>query len=92
MQINWEQLAVDELYEIFDYIAADNPNAAWRVFDDVKTQINQLLDHPFLGRIGRFPGTRELVLTHTSCVAIYSISGETVLIRRILHTARRWPL
>jgi len=49
-----------------------------------------LLDHPRLGRSGRMPGTRELVV-HRSYILIYELAGQQVRILRVLHGARQWP-
>lgn len=50
-----------------------------------------LLFHPALGRPGRVPGTRELVVTRTSFIVPYRIMGERVEILAVIHVARRWP-
>jgi plasmid stabilization system protein ParE len=40
-----------------------------------------------MGRAGRFPGTRELVL-HKNYIAIYRVRGENVEILRLHHPAQ----
>jgi toxin ParE1/3/4 len=52
---------------------------------------DQLVDHPHLGRVGRVPGTRELVVARTPYIVIYEIEGDMIRIIRVLHTAQRWP-
>jgi hypothetical protein len=49
-----------------------------------------LLDHPGLGRVGRVPGTRELVV-HRNYILIYDMAGDVVRVLRVLHAARQWP-
>lgn len=43
-----------------------------------------------LGKAGAIPGTRELI-PHESYRLVYEISGDTVWILTLVHTARRWP-
>lgn len=43
-----------------------------------------------MGRPGRRKGTRELV-AHPSYLLIYDVSGRTIRILRVMHTARQWP-
>ncbi|HEY2620255.1 MAG TPA: type II toxin-antitoxin system RelE/ParE family toxin [Acetobacteraceae bacterium] len=47
--------------------------------------------HRRLGRTGRVPGTRELMVARTSFVVIYVVHADTVQIIRVLHAAQRWP-
>jgi len=84
-------LASADLAELLAYIAADNPNAAYRVQEEIRTQTEKLAQHPEIGRRGRVRGTRELVVTRTPYIAAYCIVGDTVTILRVLHGARRWP-
>jgi plasmid stabilization system protein ParE len=58
-----------------------------RVLDAVA----QLERQPGLGRPGRVPGTRELVVGHTRFIVPYRVRAETVEILRVFHTSRRLP-
>jgi hypothetical protein len=44
-----------------------------------------------MGRVGRVPETRELVITGTPSIAAYRVAEDTMVILRVLHGARRWP-
>jgi toxin ParE1/3/4 len=50
-----------------------------------------LAKNPEMGRPGRVPGTRELVVPKTPFIVPYRLVGNTVQILRIFHSARRWP-
>ena len=54
--------AVQDLREIVGYIAEDNPQAARELLAHLRKRILGLADMPHLGRPGRVPGTRELVI------------------------------
>ena len=45
---------------------------------------------PALGRPGRVPGTRELVV-HDNYVVPYRVKGQVVQIIRMQHIAQLWP-
>ena len=44
-----------------------------------------LIDHPSLGRAGRVPGTRELVVPDTPYLVPYRVRGMRIEILRIFH-------
>jgi plasmid stabilization system protein ParE len=50
----------------------------------------KLAIYPMLGRLGKVPGTRELV-PHENYLLIYEIVQETVWILALIHAARQWP-
>jgi toxin ParE1/3/4 len=74
-----------------EYIGRDNPAAAARVEIAIKKAIEQLNRFPSLGRPGRIPGTRELVVHGTPYVIPYRVRSETVEVLRVFHGARKWP-
>ncbi len=76
---------------IFDYIEVDSPRAAILTDDRIEAHVELLIDTPEIGRPGRIPGTRELVIPRTPYIAAYRIERETVTILRVLHGAQEWP-
>ncbi len=91
MDIRLSQEAEQDLIEIFDYILEDNPSAAEKVLDIIQQEIMHLSNHPHLGKPGRLPKTRELVLSNTPFIVPYQVNGNTLEILRVYHSARRWP-
>jgi toxin ParE1/3/4 len=91
MRVEWSVFARADREAIFDYIEADNPQAAVAIDDRISEQVASLARFPESGRPGRIEGTRELVIVRTPYIAAYRISGKTVRILRVLHGARRWP-
>jgi addiction module RelE/StbE family toxin len=79
------------LEDIREYIAADNPTAASRVIEQIRTAVMRLATSPGLGRAGRVPDTRELVIPRTPYIVPYRVKGGVVQIITILHSAQRWP-
>ena len=91
MNIVWSPEAIEDLASLRAYIAEDNPAAARRVVLQIIQNIEQLLpDNPQIGRAGRVPGTRELVIPRTHIVP-YRFQRTAIQILRVYHGARRWP-
>ena len=92
MTIAWSPEAIEDLASLRDYIAEDDLAAARRVVLHIIQSIEQLLpDNPQIGRAGRVPGTRELVMTRTPYIVPYRVRRTTIQILRVYHGARRWP-
>ena len=87
MLIKWTKTALASADEIADFIAKDNPTRAASFMLELQAAVTQLLAHPGMGRAGRIPGTRELVL-HKNYIAIYRVRGDAVEILRLHHAAR----
>jgi toxin ParE1/3/4 len=91
MKVRWLELAREDRREIVDYISERNIEAAIQTDDRMAQAVRLLEHHPLAGRMGRMPGTRELVINGTSFIAIYRVDGEMPVIIRIIHLARDWP-
>ena len=92
MKIAWSPEAIEDLVSLRAYIAEDNPAAARRTVQHIRESIEQLLpDNPRIGRAGRVPGTRELVIPRTPYIVPYRLQRTTIQILRVYHAARRWP-
>ncbi len=91
MRVRWLRTALRNLDEEATFIATENPVAARTVVTRVLDAVAQLAEQPGLGRPGRVPGTRELVVVKTPYIVPYRVRGETVEILRVFHTSRRLP-
>ncbi|WP_169682021.1 type II toxin-antitoxin system RelE/ParE family toxin [Rhizobium sp. 57MFTsu3.2] len=91
MKLTWSAFALSDRDAIFTYIETDNPSAAVLIDERIVDATRRLIDFPVSGRIGRIPGTRELVIIGTPYVAAYAVSETTVRILRVLHGAQEWP-
>lgn len=80
-----------DLREAGNYIAEDNPQAAEKIADRLREAVEYLVEHPNMGRPGRLPTTRELVISGTPFIIVYWVRGMAVQILRVLHHSRKWP-
>ena len=87
MLIKWTRAALASVDEIAGFIAKDNPTRATSFVLELQAPVTKLQAHPGMGRAGRVPGTRELVL-HKNYIAIYRVRGDDVEILRLHHAAR----
>jgi len=91
MRIKWTEPAGRVLESIQDYIARDNPSAAFDAAQKIRHAAEQLRDHPRLGRAWRVRGTYELVIPDLPFITAYRIKGKEVQILNVYHTSRKWP-
>jgi toxin ParE1/3/4 len=92
MNILWSPEAIEDLTSLRAYIAEEDPAAARRVVLHIIHNIEQLLpDNPQIGRRGRVPGTRELIIPKTPFIVPYRVQRNVIQILRVYHGARRWP-
>jgi toxin ParE1/3/4 len=84
-------LAEQDLADIYEYIAVDNPSAAERVLTRIEKDLGSLATQPLIGRIPRDPdiarlGYRYLIIADN--LAFYRPEPSVVLVHRIFHGAR----
>ena len=91
MRVEWLRKALRNLDDEATYIATDDAAAARLVVKRVLDAVAQLADQPGLGRPGRVPGTRELIVNKTRYIVPYRVRGDAVEILRVFHTSRRLP-
>lgn len=92
MRVIWTDLALTDLDGIGDHIALDNPSAAYRTVNKIYDTTNKLLsENPMIGRRGRDPKTRELVISGTPYIVGYRVPTDQVEILVVMHGAQEWP-
>jgi len=91
--VRWAGPALRDYRNVISWIRAVNPYAAGRLREVVKHRVALLATMPRMGRLGRVPRTRELVMSGTSYLLIYDYSeaDDHIDILRMLHGAQRWP-
>ena len=86
--------AWDDLREIGQRIAKDNPDAADRFFTAAKDAFDSLTRHPGLGRLRSFsvPGVRSWVVPDFESYVIFYLPTRTeVHVLAVVHGARDLP-
>lgn len=80
----------NDLIAIGEYIEQRNADAAYAMVRLLEDQVDNLADPNFPRRIGRVPGTLELV-AHPNYVVVLQQTDTTVTVLNLLHVARQYP-
>jgi toxin ParE1/3/4 len=91
MRLRWTLAAADDLQDIANYLFEKTPENAARLIREIYGAPSILKSFPNRGRVGKKPGTRELVMPSLPYVIVYQVRDETVNIVRILHGSQQWP-
>jgi toxin ParE1/3/4 len=91
MRVIWSPTAIAQLTEIRNYIQRDKPDAALFVAKRIVAAIDRLERNPRLGRPGRHPETRELIIPGTPYLIPYKLERDTIRILAVFHSAQLWP-
>jgi len=88
MRLVFSSPAAQDLEAIIDYIAEDNPAAAVKVADAIQAAAERLLTFPDMGRVGRLPDTRELVVADLPYMIVYQVKPDAVVVLAVFRGAR----
>jgi len=91
VKIKWLRLALNDLDEIYDYIAEDNKSAAKKIVKIIWEKTKILSKHPECGKAGRVAETRELYILKTNFIVPYRVRKDKIEVLRVFHTSRDWP-
>lgn len=90
MTLIWSPQSVEDRKQIYAFIFEYYRDAADEMDDLFNRQANRLLSFPEMGKPGRVPGTRELIV-HKHYVIVYAHAFDTINIVTVLHTSRQYP-
>ena len=89
-KLEWLPQARADLLELVAYIAADNPDAALALLDDIEAKAENLPDHPRLyQRSARVAGLRQMVV-RSNYLVLYRETPAVVEVVGVVHARRDW--
>lgn len=91
MRVRWLRKALLDLDAAEAYIAQVDPQAAAGVILKIVRAASLLKEQPGIGRAGRVPGTKELIVPNTHFIVPYRVKNDVVQILRVYHSSRKWP-
>jgi toxin ParE1/3/4 len=91
VELRWTEDAVADLERITDYLYENTPQHAPELVRSIYEAPSALLTFPRRGRPGKRETTRELVLSALPYIVVYRITGDIIVIVRILHGAQKCP-
>jgi addiction module RelE/StbE family toxin len=90
LPVRWLPKATANLANIIEYIAERNIFAASNLQEHIERVISELPKHPYLYRVGKVVGTREIVV-HPNYVVVYRVRPAIIEIIAVLHTRQKYP-
>jgi addiction module RelE/StbE family toxin len=91
MFLNWTESGSKDLKQIRKYYRNEVPDGneiGKEIVDRIFLATNQLIQQPFIGRPGRIPSTKELIVKDTPYIVYYEVIGDRVDLLRVIHTSR----
>lgn len=90
MQLKWSKDAIEDLDNIWEYIAADNIMRAFSFIDELRAEAKRLADNPMIGiKIPEINDTNFREWFYRDYTLIYEIVGNAVLIHEV-HNQKRY--
>jgi addiction module RelE/StbE family toxin len=90
MLVEWRSDARASLREILDYISERNLIAAFNLGEEIERATTALPQHPYLYRLGKVAGTREMVV-HPNYVVVYKVTVTAIEVIDVLHSRQQYP-
>ena len=89
MKLQFERGALNDLDDIFRYIAADNPVAAGRLVARIESVAAQIAEMPHIGELTHKLGFRRFPVGNY--LIVYEVGADAVVIHYVRHGARLRP-
>ena len=88
----WSRRAIRHLVALRKLIAKDSERNAALVAGRILNSVDLLQTQPGMGRPGRVPGTRELVIPDTPYIIPYRVRRDRLELIAVFHGRQKWPL
>lgn len=90
MKLVFDDQAIADLENIYQWIAQDSPATARFVVRRLFSSLELLVSFPFMGRVGRAPGSFEWPVPRLPYVAVYEVheTEGRVVVTAIFHGAQ----
>ncbi|MDR2186606.1 MAG: type II toxin-antitoxin system RelE/ParE family toxin [Azonexus sp.] len=91
LPIIWSNAARNDLRNIIQYIAKENPAAARRIKKLLENSVLPTAERPYLYQQSeRVAGTRKIV-AHPNDIIVYRVDMSTIKILRVMHVRQEYP-
>ncbi len=90
MKLVFDDHAVADLENIYNWIAQDSPSTAKTVVDRLFSSTELLISLPFMGHAGHDPDTFEWVVPRLPYIVVYEVdrARESVVVTAVFHGAQ----
>jgi toxin ParE1/3/4 len=90
LKIIWSARAREQVAELIAYIAEHDQIAARNLRRRLEDVVQPLAEHPYMFRLGRVPGTREIV-AHPNYLIVYRVLSDRIDITAVHHARQEYP-
>jgi addiction module RelE/StbE family toxin len=88
LKLRYTRPALADLKAILAYVALESPQGADRVRARIRSLLDLLRAHPFIGSPTDDPDIRRLVITPFPCLVFYQVTNNEVIIHAVRHSAQ----
>jgi toxin ParE1/3/4 len=90
MELIFDDQAIADIENIFNWIAQDSPTTAKTVTDRLFSSIELLISFPFIGHVGHDPETLEWVVPRLPYVVVYEVdrARARIVVTSVFHGAQ----
>jgi addiction module RelE/StbE family toxin len=91
-KIIWSPSSIEDLEQIYEYIAKDSPNQAGLFVEKIINLTEKIKDFPYIGKVikeYRDDNYRELII-HSYRIMYKIINKMEIRILGVIHGARNW--
>lgn len=88
MRLRFTTPALADLKDLRRYITSRSPQGARRVRERIRTLIERLPDHPFIGKLTEDPTIRRLNASPYPYLIFYEVAAAEIIIHAVRHGAR----
>ena len=92
MNVHWTNNAIEQLANIYEYIASNSPTYAKQMVDRITRRSSQIADQPYSGRMVpeyQAEDIRELI--ENPYRIIYRVKQDQIDVLAVIHGARLLP-
>jgi addiction module RelE/StbE family toxin len=90
MKLVFDDQALADFENIYDWIAQNSPATAKSVVDRLVSSVELLIAFPFIGHVGHDPETLEWVVPRLPYIVVYEVDQieEQVIVTAVFHGAQ----
>ena len=88
MRLRFTRPALVDLDELLEYVHSRSPKGAERVGQRIRSLIDQLPQHPFIGKQTEDPSIRRLMTFPFPYLIFYEVNDTEIVVHAVRHGAR----
>ncbi|HIF9505246.1 TPA: type II toxin-antitoxin system RelE/ParE family toxin [Photobacterium damselae] len=90
--ILWEEESLNDREKIFEFLYNFNPDIAEKTDQLIETEVENLLEQPFMGVQRDGIRGRLLIIPDISMIVSYWVEKDIIRIIRVLHQKQKFPI